>query len=552
MKTASRIAAWLALFFAFSGLFIYVVAPNQTILALTLLGLTIFSALFFGIVERKTIARVLKTRAALHGVNSLILLSVFLGILIFVNLIAFRHKHRFDFTETGFYTLSPQTKKIIGSLPRDVKMTAFFQTDSPEKTAFQDRIQSFLELSDKIDLSYVDPDKSPAITKQYGIITYGTVVLESGKKESKIKAPNEENLINGILKVIKDEQKVIRFLEGHGEKRLDDRENQGLSAVKEALLRDGFKVEGLLILKTAEIPADTQLLVIPGPEKPVAPEEQKIIETYLNAGGSVLLLIDPQSKFGMEEFLKRWGIEVPETLVIDPDSRLFGGDYAAPVVSQYTVHAITRDFALATIFPLLRAVKSTEAEGVKVTELLQTGTSSWGETDLDAVNAGKARFDEGIDLKGPVSVAVIATREITDTKQKTDDSNVVLRQAQDDMEMKDAVLRQAQDDIGTGGEKNLDETKKNVKYANLVVIGDSDFVGNKYFNFSGNGDLFLNTVSYLANEENLISIRPKERKNSPLSLTRIQGILIFTLGSVVVPACVVFVGIRKWWRRRRL
>ena len=118
-----------------------------------------------------------------------------------------------------FILFPQQTKKIIASLPREVRLTAFFQIDSPEKKLFQDRMQSILESSDKINLLFIDPDKNPAITKQYGITTYGTIVLESGKKESKVRDPSETNLINGILKVIKDEQKVIRFLEGHGEKR---------------------------------------------------------------------------------------------------------------------------------------------------------------------------------------------------------------------------------------------------------------------------------------------------------------------------------------------
>jgi len=85
----------------------------------------------------------------------------------------------------------------------------------------------------------------------------------------------------------------------------------------------------------------------------------------------------------------------------------------------------------------------------------------------------------------------------------------------------------------------------------LTVIGDSDFAGNQYFNFSGNGDLFLNVASFLAEEENLISIRPKERKNSPLSLTSDQGMLILMLG-LLTPSFVIFLGVRTWWRRRRL
>jgi ABC-type uncharacterized transport system involved in gliding motility auxiliary subunit len=522
MKTSSKIAAWLASLSAISAVFIYAIAPDKTTPSLILLAITAFNTLLLGVSERKILFRVLKTRSAAHGANSLILAGTFLGILVFINLIAFRHNQQFDFTESGFYTLSPQTKKVIASLPREVRLTAFFQMDSPEKTLFQDRMQSILESSDKINLSFIDPDKSPAITKQYGITTYGTVVLESGKKESKVRDPSEANLINGILKVIKDEQKIIRFLEGHGEKRIDDFENQGFSTVKGALEKDGFKVEKSLLLQSGEIPSDTELLVIPGPEKPILSEELKLIQGYLNKGGSVLLLLDPQSEAGMEDFLKQWGIDAPDSFVIDPMSKLFGGDYAAPVVSQYVPHEITRDFALPTIFPLLRTVSSIKSTDANTTEFLLTGANSWGETNLDVLKDGKSQFDEKSDIKGPVSVAVISTRKVSTEGVKEPENN----------------------------KKEPTANLKSIK-AHLTVIGDSDFAGNQYFNFSGNGDLFLNVASFLAEEENLISIRPKERKNSPLSLTSDQGVFILILG-LLVPSLVIFFGVRTWWRRRRL
>ncbi len=524
MKTSSKVAVWLTSLSAICGLFIYVIAPDKKIPALVLLGLTIFNALFLVITERNNIFRALKMRSAIHGTNSMILVVAVLGILVFINLIGYRHKQQYDFTESGFYTLSPQTQKIIGSLPREVKMTAFFQADSPEKILFQNRMQSLLESSEKINLSFIDPDKNPTITKQYGITTYGTIVLESGNKESKVREPNESNLMNGIIKVIKDEQKTIRFLEGHGEKRIDDFENQGFSTVKTALEKDGYKIQKLLLLQSGEIPKNTELLIIAGPEKPVLAKEQKIIEGYLNRGGSVLLLLDPQTKSLMPQFLKRWGIDTPDSFVIDPMSKLFGGDYAAPVVNQYPTHKITRDFSLPTIFPLLRAVKSTKIDGINSTEFLLTGANSWGETNLNALKEGKSQFDDQIDIKGPVSVAVIATREIPikELEQKTD----------------------------TDIKKDSSTTKK-TKEAHLTVIGDSDFASNKYFNFSGNGDLFLNVASFLVEEENLISIRPKERENRPLSLSSDQGMFILML-SVLAPALTVLFGVRTWWRRRSL
>ncbi len=522
MKKIAPIAGWMALFFVLSALFFYAVVPHQKTLIYSLAGVGLANGLFFAFADRAQIKKVLFSRTGQYGMNTLALVGVFLGIMVFINLLTHRHKHRFDFTEGGYFTLAPQTRKIVSNLPREVKLTAFFQTESPEKSDFQNLADAYLELSDKIKLSFVDPDKNPAITKQYGVTTYGTVALESGKQEAKIKTPNEEELTNAIVKVIKDEQKTIYFLEGHGERTITETEKEGYSTAKQSLEKDGFKVDKLLLMQSGEIPEDTGLLIIAGPEKPILPQEQKILNDYLNGGGSVLILTDPNSQSGLEEFLLDWGIVLKNDMVIDPLSKLFGGDFAAPVVSQYTVHEITRNFSLATIFPVLRSVSSKPTEGVEVTELLQTGPNSWAESDL---SSSKVNFDEGIDRKGPVPVAAVAIKEISGAEEP---------------------------DQKPEGDENQKQENKFAKKARLVVVGDSDFANNGYFRFSGNGDFFLNTASWLAQEENLISIRSKERKNSPLHLTRVDGSIIFILGTIVFPACVALAGIRAWWRRRRL
>jgi ABC-type uncharacterized transport system involved in gliding motility auxiliary subunit len=461
-----------------------------------------------------------KSRTAAYGANTFVLACVFLGILVFANMLSSRHKHRFDFTSSGIFTLAPQTQKIVSNLPREISMTAFFQSESPTKPEFKNLMDGYLGLSDKIKLTFVDPDKNPAIVKQYGVTTYGTVVLESGPQETKVQNPSEENVTNAILKVVKDEKKKIYFLEGHGEPSLENTEGQGYSSAKKALERDGFQVEPLLLLQTGEVPDDADALVIAGPEKPVHPQEQKALDNFLQKGGSIVLLIDPQTKTGLEDFLARWGVEIREDIVIDPMSKMFGGDYAAPVVSQYMLHDITKDFALPTIFPVLRSVTAKQVEGVTVSELLQTGTNSWAEMDF----AGKkVKFDEGVDQKGPVTIAVVASKK-PDFAEKLE--------------------------VTADGK----EAKENPspRQGNLVVLGDSDFANNTYFNFSGNGDFFLNTTSWLAEEESLIAIRPKERKDSPLHLTSDLGAALFFTGTLLFPGVVVLVGVRKWWTRRRL
>ena len=231
-----------------------------------------------------------------------------------------------------------------------------------------------------------------------------------------------------------------------------------------------------------------------------------------------MMLVDPKSNFGMELFLKDWGVLLGGDIVIDPMSKLFGGDFAAPVVNQYTVHDITREFVLATIFPIIQSVRAIPGSRIQTVELLKTSENSWGESDFES---GTVKFDAGSDLKGPISIAVVATKLIGAEKPHKENEE--------------------------SHERDEPQPK-----ATLIVIGDSDFSNNRYSNFSGNGDFFLNTVSWLAEEENLISIRPKERKNTPVHITRAWGTAIFILGILVFPGLVAGIGIRIWWKRRGL
>ena len=496
MKKFTSIAGWLALASGFAALFFYIVLPDLKTLILSLTALSISNGIFLLVSEGTSLKKFFSSRMAQHGTNAIILTSVFLGVLIFTNLLIHRHKHRFDFTQAKLFTLAPQTKKFIANLPREVNLTAFFQIETPEKNAFENLIAGYLEETDKIGITYLDPDKNPAVTKQYGVTTYGTIVLESGSKETKVQNVTEENLTNALLKVTRDEQKVIYFLEGHGENQIDSTENEGHRTAKKNLEQDGFIVKPLLLLQAGEVP-----------------------KSYLEKGGAVMMLVDPKSKHGMEAFLKNWGVELGDNIVIDPMSKLFGGDFAAPVVNQYSAHDITSEFVLPTIFPIIQSVKAIPTSKIETVELLKTSANSWGESNFES---GAVKFDADTDLKGPVSVAVVATK----------------------------LLRPEED----AHDENEEPQKHKIKQpkATLVVIGDSDFSNNRYSNFSGNGDFFLNTVSWLAEEENLISIRPKEKRNSPIHLTSSWGSAIFVLGILIFPGIVAGTGIRIWWRRRGL
>jgi ABC-type uncharacterized transport system involved in gliding motility auxiliary subunit len=256
-------------------------------------------------------------------------------------------------------------------------------------------------------------------------------------------------------------------------------------------------------------------LVLAGPQRPILKEEQDALRTYLIEGGQLLVMLDPQSQAGLDALLLDRGILLKNDIVLDPVSRLFGGANNIPIVNVYYQHDITRGFNLPTFFPLVRSVRPSDGKEKELDyePLVETGTSSWATTDLDK---GQLQFDQKRDEKGPVTVVAIVTNKDADS------------------------------------EHNEASADQNSRKTRLVFIGDSDFASNLYFKSVGNGDFFLNTVTWLARDPELISIRPKEAKAGQLLLTPAQGRVLFFLPVVVLPTILMVIGMTIWKRRKRL
>ncbi|MDL1956743.1 MAG: GldG family protein [Candidatus Desulfofervidus auxilii] len=439
-----------------------------------------------------------------YYLQSLIFIFIFLGILIMANLFAQQYHLRFDLTKEKRYTLSPQTVNVLKNLKTKVKVIGFFSSGSEREKA-KDLLEQYRYHSRKFNYTFIDPDRHPLEAKKYNVTRYNTIVVESGEKREQIYEITEEKLTNAIVRVTRPERKVIYFLKGHGEYDIDNRGKIGYSRLKTALTDKGYIVKSLLLAKEAEIPKDAKLLVIAGPNKPLLSAEIKVIKDYIDRGGQVLFLLNPETGEELKDLLKEKGIILDDDMIVDKMSRLFGGDYLIPVIIKYNKnHPVTKDFNLVCFLPLARSIKIKKdlPKEIKAEILAWTSENAWGETDLKALKAGKALFDRK-DIKGPVPVAVASWKE---------------------------------------GENGF----------RIAVIGDADFLSNSYFQASGNGDFGLNLISWLTEEENLIAIPPKEIKSTPLVLSHSQGKVIFYLPVVVWPLLMLIVGIVVYFRRRKL
>jgi ABC-type uncharacterized transport system involved in gliding motility auxiliary subunit len=510
----NRIAGILGGALAFGGVILLGIAPELTLVitGVEVAALALLVVFFFRHFELiKTFSLKRSTRL---GANSLLMILLFLAILGVLNFILSRHSKRFDLSETGKFSLAPQTLKVLGNLNHEVKVTGFFQEGSRSRQEFKDLIEDYRYHTNKLNYEFIDPDRKPAIAKQYGINQYNIVVLESGKQETRIKSAldvvSEEELTNALIRVSREQKKVVYFLEGHGEHALDDSGQAGYSQAKEALEREGFEVKAISILKEGKVPQDATILVLAGPQRSFLGAEKDAIRQYLQDKGQLLLMLDPQEKTGLEDLLAEWGLTLGHEIIVDPSPNLtlLGFDASNALVLNYTRHDIVKDLRLATLFPVARSIhfSSTHTQNLGYQALAKTGPESWGETDF---TNRKVRFDPTKDRKGPLDIAASVEQRGHEEENKT------------------------------GGVR-------------LVVFGDSDFAANGFFNFSGNSDLFLASVNWLAQEKDLISIRPKEAKFSPLILTQRQGRVLFYLPVIVLPAVVIAAGIGIWRGRKKL
>lgn len=472
----------------------------------------------------------LSRRSTITGLNVAMMTMLVLGIIGLVEVISAKHNTRFDLTAGKRYSLADQTKKVVRGLATDVQVTAFFRADQAERRPAEDLLRQYADLSQRFRFEVVDPDRNPGRAKRYGITTYGTTVLETKDKEEKISEVDEEHLTNGLVKLLREGKRTIYFLKGHGENELEDGSRNGYRQAKEAIEKANYQVKDLLLLREREVPQDASILVISGPKRDLAESELQALQAFVERGGKLLIQLDPYAAPSLKVLVGRYGIKVGDDVIVDQYARTLGGDYLMPVVSNYYPHAITQNFTLASLFPFARSVDVAEKspQGVTAQKLGETGPGSWAESDKGELNRGQLSFEKGQDRQGPVPVGVIATVQV------------------------EQRAAGAEAERATAGKEDKEqETHKQPVAARLVVYGNSAFASNNFLNFSGNRDLFLNSIGWLAEEEEMISIRPREAKNTPIILSATQGRMAFWFLVVVVPALFLVSGTSVVLGRKR-
>ena len=531
LKRILGLVGWLGVALVFAAVAIRFIRPEwqQWYSGLAIAGLV--CTLLYILSQWREIARSFSGREARYGTLAVASAAVVLAILIALNYLASRHNKRWDLTAAKQFTLSDQTRKILQGLPKPVAIRVFAQANDFER--FRDRLDEYGYASKQVSVEYIDAEKYPSRANQYGIQQLGTVVFEYDGRTERVTSDTEQELTNGLIKVVQGKKHKVYFVQGHGERANDDSGRDGYSQIAQSLQAENYEVDKLVLAQQKEVPADASVLVVPGPRTDFFPAEMDMVKRYLARGGKVLLMLDPPDKAdardvpGLIGFLKNdWGIEVGTNVVVDVSGmgQLLGTGADTPIAAKYQSHAITEGFRLITAYRLARSVApvSGGTSGKFAQSLVETSGASWAEADIKGLNStGQAArdLDKG-DKAGPVSLAAAVSSPAADAPAAA----------------------------APADGKKPDDTQK--PETRVVAFGDSDFATNVGLGIQGNRDLFMNTVNWLAQQENLIAIRPRDPQDRRVTLTSDQQRRIFWLTVLIIPGLILLAGVHTWWRRR--
>jgi ABC-type uncharacterized transport system involved in gliding motility auxiliary subunit len=528
LKRILGLLGWLGVALVFAAVAIRFLKPEwqQYYNGLAIGGLV--CTLLYILSQWREIGQAFAGRQARFGTLAAASILVVLAILAAINYLSTRYNKRWDLTAASQFSLSDQTKKVLQGLKEPVKVRVFAESKDFER--YRDRLDEYAYQSKQISTEFIDPLKKPGPAEALGVTTLPTIDFEYKGRHEKANSDGEQELTQALIKVIEGRQPKVYFTEGHGEK--DTAGAEGASSyggIAAALKSANFVLDKVVLGQTGKVPDDADILIIAGPKTDFLGQEIDAVKAYLAKAGKVMIMLDPVLKpdepqpVALQALLKEWGIDAGNDVVLDLQGLSNG---TAPIAATYPAHAITDKFGrLLTAYPIARSMTPVDggADGRTAQPLVQTGPNSWGETNFKSLAAGEPAKADGDDKKGPISLG--AAVSVPGAAPPP------------------AAVTPPAEPTKEGDKPKPVETR-------LVAFGDSDFASNGALRVPGNEDLFLNSVNWLAQQENLIAIRPRDPEDRRITLTPDQERRIFYLTVLIVPGLILLAGVQTWWRRR--
>ncbi|WP_089093812.1 Gldg family protein [Nodularia sp. NIES-3585] len=602
---------WLGPFLVAVGLTSGLFTGNWGIISLVFLITGIFiSALWIGLQSYQT--KWWNRRSTQVSTNALIAIVAVFVILGLVNFLSTRYNFRKDLTEAQLFTLAPQSQELMRRLPQSVKLWIFDVNRNPQD---RELLENYRRQSSNFQFEYIDPQARPTLANKFGVKDYGEVYLESGDNRQLVQTLNvnerlsEIRLTNRLQQITNATTTAVYFLQGHGEQAMTSGQG-GISQAIQGLGDRNYTASALNLVEKSQVPEDAAVVVVAGPKRELFDNEVKALQNYLNGGGNALLMIDPNTETNLNSLLQEWGVILDNRLAVDVSGTGVGLGPAVPIVTDYGQHPITKEFGNGiSFYRLARPLETTPVAGIESTTLLQTKPypESWGESDQQSETL---EFDPETDLPGPLTVGVALRKTIPAETQPTPEASPTptprtqtpnpeasptptppeetpnpeasptptppeetpnpeaspTPTPSEEIPNPEASATptppaeipnpeasptptpsEETNPISTTEEKPAESTIE----SRLVVIGDSDFATDGLFEQQLNGDVFLNSVTWLSQQDQQpLSIRPKEPRNRRINLNIVQANLLTLSSLLLLPVMGLMAAAIIWWKRR--
>lgn len=438
-------------------------------------------------------ARRLQQLLTLLLVPALVALAGYLGL---------HHTHAFDWTAGSRNTLTEGSRQLLAGMPGTIRFTAFVSDDAGARRDVRDQLRRYQSAAASVELAFVDPSREPERTRAAGIRALGEVQVEYEGRSEVLRTLDEPTVTLALHRLAEAGGQQLLFLQGHGERGIDDGQPTSLTAFAQALRDRGLMVDSLNLATSPRIPDTATVLVLASPQRRLLDGEQRLIADWLRDGGSLVWLADPDSVADLGPINALLGVTWHRGVAVFEDFQYTTGHPAIFLAAGYPPHPITQRLDDLSIFPLVRSLHWDEDGEWQGQPLLMTAPNSWLEA---GPIEGALRFDEAEgDRPGPLVVGATLSRRLADDREQR-----------------------------------------------VVLIGDADFASDMYFGEVGNSRLALAAVQWAAARDARLDISVPAVPDASLYLPGWTLLLLSLLFLLLLPVALLAIGVVRWALRRR-
>jgi len=455
------------------------------------------------------------------------MVSVTLALMCFLLILAISNDFQktWDLTADQRHSFSKQTDDFVGALGEPVKFYAFVNPagDSSVVEALLDKYQ---RLSHNFTYEIVDLQKNPTLAEKYQVRSYGQGILEKANnpdpenpRRERVLAFDEASITNGLIKLMRTETKTVYFIQGHGEREPNQKDPRQMQQLANSLLTEGYETKTLSLLETAEIPDDASVLIMAGPTGEMLDKEQRLLDDYLAAQGKLLFTVDIQTPDQYVEWLKKYGMVIENNVIIDEASSQVDQEPVTPIGKQMDPnHPVTRSFRSLTAFTLARPVTTGElnfpGHNGELTVLVKTLESAYIIPLKDLLTGGSVEFSAQGQTPGALPLAAAGLYTESDAPPPSEDGPAP-------------------------------------PSSRIVVISSTDAFANASLGQLSNRDFVLNSINWLGESENQITVRVKDPKIQPISVSWRTELWLYFTFCILVPFLSTLTGVLVAYSRRK-